>query len=159
MSEASLLVTIALMLIGGASGSTAGGMKITTMAVLFCAAIAAVRKRREVRCFGRRISSDTVKDAATIAFLYVTLFFAGSVAISSIEKLPVVDCMFETASAIATVGLTTGITAGLSAASHIILIALMYFGRVGGLTLFTAVAFGGRSGDDGSLPLGTIAVG
>lgn len=159
MSEASLLVTIALMLIGGASGSTAGGMKITTMAVLFCAAIAAVRKRREVRCFGRRISSDTVKDAATIAFLYITLFFAGSVAISSIEKLPVVDCMFETASAIATVGLSTGITAGLSAASHIILIALMYFGRVGGLTLFTAVAFGGRSGDDGSLPLGTIAVG
>lgn len=74
MSEASLLVTIALMLIGGASGSTAGGMKITTMAVLFCAAIAAVRKRREVRCFGRRISSDTVKDAATIAFLYITLF-------------------------------------------------------------------------------------
>ena len=66
--------------------------------------------------------------------------------------------MFETASAIATVGLTTGITAGLSAASHVILIILMYFGRVGGLTLFTAVA-GSVHSDDGRLPLGTIAVG
>ena len=158
MSEASLMTTIALMLIGGASGSTAGGMKLTTLAVLFCAAVAAVRKRKEVRCFGRRIGSNTVKDAATIAFLYVSLFVAGSIAIATIEKLPMLPCMFETASAIATVGLSTGITAGLSAASHVILIILMYFGRVGGLTLFTAVA-GGVHSDDGRLPLGTIAVG
>ena len=158
MSEASLTTTIALMLIGGASGSTAGGMKLTTLAVLFCAAVAAVRKRKEVRCFGRRIGSNTVKDAATIAFLYVSLFVAGSIAIATIEKLPMLPCMFETASAIATVGLSTGITAGLSAASHVILIILMYFGRVGGLTLFTAVA-GGVHSDDGRLPLGTIAVG
>ena len=158
MSEASLTTTIALMLIGGASGSTAGGMKLTTLAVLFCAAVAAVRKRKEVRCFGRRIGSNTVKDAATIAFLYVSLFVAGSIAIATIEKLPMLPCMFETASAIATVGLSTGITAGLSAASHVILIILMYFGRVGGLTLFTAVA-GSVHSDDGRLPLGTIAVG
>lgn len=158
MSEAGLAVTILLMLTGGSSGSTAGGMKITTLAVLLLSAVSVFRKRKEVRCFGRRIEDETVKSAAAIAFLYVLLFFLSGVVISATEGLPVIDCLFESASAIATVGLTTGITASLGVFSHIILMLLMYFGRVGGLTLLTAMLFGRRT-EDGRLPVGIIAVG
>lgn len=158
MSEAGRAVTIVLMMIGGSSGSTAGGMKITTVAVLLYSAVSVFRKRKEVRCFGRRIEEDTVKQAATISFLYILLFAAGGIAISAIEDLPVLDCLFESASAVATVGLTVGITSTLSLASRLILIFLMYFGRVGGLTLLTAVLFG-RKTEDGRLPVCTIAVG
>ena len=133
-------------------------MKITTVAVLLYSAVSVFRKRKEVRCFGRRIEEDTVKQAATISFLYILLFAAGGIAISAIEDLPVLDCLFESASAVATVGLTVGITSTLSLASRLILIFLMYFGRVGGLTLLTAVLFG-RKTEDGRLPVCTIAVG
>ncbi|MGN1052303.1 MAG: potassium transporter TrkG, partial [Candidatus Scatosoma sp.] len=107
---------------------------------------------------GRRIEDDTVKSASAIAFLYVLLFFLSGVVISGAEGLPVIDCLFESASAIATVGLTTGITASLGALSRVILMLLMYFGRVGGLTLLTAMLFGRRT-EDGRLPVGIIAVG
>ena len=158
MSEPGLAVTILLMLAGGASGSTAGGMKITTLAVLFFSAVSVFRKRKEVRCFGRRIEDETVKSASAIALLYVLLFFLSGVVISAAEGLPVIDCLFESASAIATVGLTTGITASLGALSRVILMLLMYFGRVGGLTLLTAMLFGRRT-EDGRLPMAIIAVG
>ncbi|MGN1062074.1 MAG: TrkH family potassium uptake protein [Candidatus Scatosoma sp.] len=158
MSEAGLAVTVLLMLVGGASGSTAGGLKITTLAVLVFASVSVFRKRKEVRCFGRRIEDETVKSASAIAVLYVLLFFISGIVISAAEQLPVIDCLFEAASAIATVGLTTGITASLGVLSRIILMLLMYFGRVGGLTLLTAMLFGHRT-EDGRLPVGIIAVG
>lgn len=131
---------ILLMLIGGSPGSTAGGIKTTTIAVLLLSAWS-VFQRSDTHCFGRRIADHTVKYASAVLMMYLSLFLFGGMLISAIENLPMVDCLFETASAIATVGLSLGITAKLSAASRIILIVLMYFGRVGGLTLvFAAIA-------------------
>ena len=142
MSEVGCFLMILLMLIGGSPGSTAGGMKTTTVAVLFYSSISVFRRRETIRCYGRRIDVDTVRSAATILMLYIVLFLAGGLAISWIEDLPVLTCLFESASAIGTVGLTLGITPGLSCASRVILILLMFFGRVGGLTLIFAAASG-----------------
>lgn len=127
-----------LMLIGGSPGSTAGGMKTTTIAVLVFSSISVFLKKDDVECFGRRIATITIKNAAAILLMYLMLFSLGGAAISTIENLPLSDCLFETASAIGTVGLTLGITPKLCVFSRLILIALMFFGRVGGLTIIFA---------------------
>ncbi len=132
------VITIILMLIGGSPGSTAGGMKTTTVAVLIFSAISVFRKKDDVECFGRRIADATLKNAAAILLMYLVLFLAGGLIISGIENLPLMECLFESASAIGTVGLTLGITPALGTVSRIILIGLMFFGRVGGLTLIFA---------------------
>lgn len=138
LSDIGRVITIMLMLIGGSPGSTAGGMKTTTFAVLIFSAISVFRKKNDVECFGRRISDSTIKNAAAIFLMYIMLFLIGGLIISSIEDLPLLDCIFETASAIGTVGLTLGLTSSLGIISRIILIMLMFFGRVGGLTLIFA---------------------
>ena len=137
-TDAGKFLSIVLMLIGGSPGSTAGGMKTTTIAVLLLNANGTFRHRDEASAFSRRISDQTVKIAATIFTLYLALFTISSMIISLVESLPLLTCMFEAASAIGTVGLTLGITPQLGPVSRGILIFLMYFGRVGGLTLIYA---------------------
>ena len=131
-------ITIFLMLIGGSPGSTAGGMKTTTIAVLVFSSISVFGKKDDVECFNRRISDVAIKNASAIFLMYLVLFIGGGLVISSIEKLPLSVCLFETASAIGTVGLSLGITPSVGNLSRVILIALMFFGRVGGLTLIFA---------------------
>lgn len=144
ISETGCMIMIALMLIGGSPGSTAGGMKTTTFAVMLSNAVSVFRRREHTHFFGRRISSDTLRNAATIFTMYVTLCLVGGCAISYMENLPLVTCLYETASAVGTVGLTLGITPELGLPSQYILIFLMYVGRVGGLTLIFAALTGGR---------------
>lgn len=140
-SEVGLSVSILLMLIGGSPGSTAGGMKTTTLTVILLSAVTVFKRRETVRCFGRRIDTDIVHNAAAIMLMYIVLFLAGGFSICWIEGLPLLTCMFESASAIGTVGLTLGITPTLGNVSRFILILLMFMGRVGGLTLiFAAVS-------------------
>jgi len=140
-SEVGLSVSILLMLIGGSPGSTAGGMKTTTLTVILLSAVTVFKRRETVRCFGRRIDTDIVRNAAAIMLMYIVLFLAGGFSICWIEGLPLLTCMFESASAIGTVGLTLGITPALGNVSRFILILLMFMGRVGGLTLiFAAVS-------------------
>ena len=158
MSETSKAVMILLMLIGGSPGSTAGGMKTTTFTVLILNAIATFRSQENAGAFGRRLEYHVIKNAATIAMLYFTLFFCGGIAISVYEGLPLLDCLYEAASAVGTVGLTLGITPGLHIFSQVVLIILMYLGRVGGLTLIYAV-FSGRNKGNARLPLEKIIVG
>lgn len=129
---------ILLMLIGGSPGSTAGGMKTTTLAVLIANATATFRQRDSAQFFGRRVDCSSVKTAATILTMYLVLFFGGAVFISAYENLPLSACLYETASAVGTVGLTLGITPQLRIPSQMVLILLMYLGRVGGLTLIYA---------------------
>ena len=143
-SEPGQAVIIALMLIGGSPGSTAGGIKTTTVAVLFATALSTFCRKEDTHFFGRRIDHDVVKNAATILLMYLVLFFFGGLAISIAEGLPMITCLFETASAVGTVGLTLGITPSLGTFSRIILIMLMFFGRVGGLTLIFAALSGSR---------------
>ena len=139
VSEPGQLITIFLMLIGGSSGSTAGGFKVTTLAVLAMTMTAVFRKRDTAECFGRRLSSESVHNAVAIFAIYMLLFLTGGILICGIEGIPLLTALFEAASAIATVGLSLGITAQLGAISQIILIGLMFFGRVGCLTLVYAV--------------------
>ncbi len=135
MSESGMLLMIVLMLIGGSPGSTAGGMKTTTMFVLVFWLKSSIGRHRSVNVFNRRIEQQAVNDALTILMMYLIMFLAGSALVAGIEKLPLITCMYEVASALGTVGLTLGITPSLSLASRIILILCMYFGRSGGLTL------------------------
>ena len=151
-------IMIFWMLVGGSPGSTAGGMKTTTVAVLLLTARAVFRRREQVECLGRRIGDDAVRHAVAIIVMYFALFFTSGVIICGIEGMPLLTCLFETASAIGTVGITLGITSQLGAVSRIILIALMFLGRVGGLTLIYA-AQATKAGTQSALPLEKITVG
>ena len=144
LSEGGMVIFMLLMLVGGSPGSTAGGMKTTTFAVLLANAAAVFRRRESTQFFGRRVPDDTVRSAATILTMYLTLFLTGGVLISRLEGLPLMSCLFETASAVGTVGVTLGITPGLGLVSRGILILLMFLGRVGGLTLIFAALSGSQ---------------
>ena len=152
------MITIMLMLIGGSPGSTAGGMKTTTVAVLLFSAISVFRRKNDVECFNRRIADSTIKNASAILLMYIVLFLAGGIIISGVEGLPLLACLFETASAIGTVGLSLGITSTLGGISKVILIALMFFGRVGGLTVIFATISAVRQ-NVSKKPLEKITVG
>ena len=158
LSEPGVLQMILLMLVGGSPGSTAGGMKTTTVAVLFLAGMTVFRRRDDVECFRRRIGQDVIRNAGTILFLYLLLFFIGSSVLCRVEGLPLLTCMFETASAVGTVGLTLGITPDLHLISRILLMLLMFLGRVGALTLVYALLPGGKN-PPGRKPLETVTVG
>ena len=158
MKGSSLGLTMALMLVGGSTGSTAGGMKTTTLAVLIANGLSVFTRKEDTQLFGRRIDSSVVRNAATIFMMYITLFFAGAVAISFIEGLSFQKCLFETASAVGTVGLSVGITPGLGIISRLILVVLMFLGRVGGLTIIFS-AFSGPARNFSKPPLEKITVG
>lgn len=142
ISEPGQLLTVLLMLTGGSPGSTAGGFKTTTLAVLLLSAAAVFRKRRGAQCFGRRVQDGVLQSACAVFMLYVLFFLAGGILICAIDQVPLMDALFEAASAIGTVGLSLGGTARFSMASRMILVFLMYVGRVGGLTLVYAVLAG-----------------
>lgn len=158
ISETGQMVIIILMLIGGSPGSTAGGMKTTTFAVLCASAKAVFQKKESAHFFGRRVPNDAVRTAATIFLMYIVLFLSGGMIISYREGLPLIQTLFETGSAIGTVGLSLGITPELGDVSHLILIGLMFFGRVGGLTLIFA-ALSENKINNSMLPLEKITVG
>ena len=150
MSDAGRSVMMLLMLIGGSPGSTAGGMKTTTIAVF--------RKRQNANCYGRRIDDSTVKNASAILFMYVFFSMLSAIIISITDGISMQMGMFETFSAIGTVGLTLGITPTLSAVSRFVLILLMFFGRVGGLTIIYA-AFSQKDASTLKYPMENITVG
>ncbi len=158
ISGSGQVLMIVCMLVGGSPGSTAGGMKTTTLAVLLTTALAVFRRKEQVTFSGRRIADDAVRQAVAILMMYLLLFSVSGLVICRIEGLPLISCLFETASAIGTVGLTLGITSRLSVASRLILILLMFLGRVGGLTLIYA-AQSVRKGTQSTLPLEKITVG
>lgn len=157
-SESGIFLMILLMLVGGSPGSTAGGMKTTTLAVLLSNAFSVFRHRDHARFFGRRVSEETVRSAATILTMYICFFVLGGMIISRVEALPLLKCLFETGSAIGTVGLTLGITPSLGQFSRAILIFLMYMGRVGGLTLIFATTAPSLN-NAARYPLGKLTVG
>ena len=158
MTESSKAIMILLMLVGGSPGSTAGGIKTTTLAVLILNAFSVCRKKNDTEVYGRRLECSAVKRASTIAVIYFLLFFIGGIIISTAEGMPLSACLYETASAVGTVGLTLGVTPQLSVLSQLILIVLMYLGRVGGLTLIYA-AISNKNQSGAKLPLEKITVG
>lgn len=158
LSESGIYIIIILMLIGGATGSTAGGIKINTVAVLTVAAFSTFSRKKEATAFNRRIAAEIIHSASAIFYIYTMAFVLSSLVMSKIEKLPLLSCMFETASAIATVGLTLGITTKLCIVSRCILMFLMFFGRVGGLTLIFAAVTKTEQAEK-KFPLEAVSVG
>lgn len=140
LSESGSIITMLLMFIGGSPGSTAGGIKTTTFVVLVLSTLACARNLSSTSILRKKINSDTVRQASAIIFTYISAVIAGSTVICAIENLPLKEVLFEVISAIATVGLSMGITPDLGTASRIIIIMLMYAGRIGGLTLVVALA-------------------
>ena len=140
MDGSSLLVTDMLMFIGGGSASTAGGIKVTTLAVLFLAAFAEARGHDDMEAYERRIPPEMLRLAVS-----VVLWGATTVAAASITLLLITDerldyVLFDVISAFATCGLSTGFTAGASDAAQYVLAATMFFGRIGTVTLAAALA-------------------
>lgn len=140
LSSAGKMLTVFLMFIGGSPGSTAGGMKTTTLAVIAISTFNGIRRRQSKGVFGRRLEDDAIHKASSVAFTNITLALFGIVLICAIQPaLNISDVIFEVSSAIGTVGMTTGITRDLVAASRIIIIFLMYCGRVGSISFALAL--------------------
>lgn len=141
--DETLMANYFLMFIGGGSAGTAGGIKITTFVVLFAVVLSEVVRRRDAGLFGRRFGHAVERQALTVIVLAGTLIFAATTYLSMITPLAFEDLLFEAISAFSTVGLSTGITADLPPAGQIVIIALMFIGRVGTITVATALALGG----------------
>lgn len=139
LTDGSKLLTIILMFIGGSPGSTAGGIKTTTLVVLLLCVHSNIKQTYGVNIFGRRLEDDAVKRAGTILTINLLLALTASLVIMALQPLGFSDILFETFSAIGTVGMTTGITRALHPISRVIIILLMYCGRIGSLSF--ALAF------------------
>jgi trk system potassium uptake protein TrkH len=144
LTEVSQVLSILLMLVGGSSGSTAGGLKTVTVGVLLLALKSCLRGREEVTFRERTIPQRKVLASLTLVLVVGAVFIVSSMAIAVVDGATYLSAAFEAASAIATVGLTTGITSGLSPLSHLMLICMMYLGRVGILSF--SLAFLTQSG-------------
>lgn len=128
------------MFIGGGSGSTAGGIRVTTLAVLLLAIWAEARGRRDIEAFGKRIGTEILRLAVSVTLVSLFIVIVGTVVFMAVTDIPLDRSLYEVISAFATCGLSTGITGDLNTAGKITLITLMYVGRVGSLTVVAALA-------------------
>lgn len=135
----SLVFTMFLMFVGGASGSTAGGVKVNSFGLLISAALSSVRGNEYARAFGREFGTGNVYRALALVMLYLGFASAVALALLMTEKFGSINLLFETLSALGTVGLTTGITPGLSLAGRLIVIVTMFVGRLGPLTFVSVL--------------------
>lgn len=144
LTNASAAVSLLLMLVGGSPVGTAGGVKTVTIAVLLCSAFATIRNRNSSTLFGRCISTDSIKKAVAVVAAFMVICFVSTVSLlAAMPEMDLLDVVFETVSATATVGLSRNLTSGLTAAGKIIILVTMYFGRVGPISL--AIALGSKS--------------
>lgn len=134
LSQSSKLFTVVLMFVGGSPGSTAGGVKTVTVVVLLYYVWYNLRGEKDGRIFGRRFEEEAVKKASIVFLLSLMMAVFATIAICFIQPLPMEDVLFEVVSAISTVGMSTGITRDLSTVSRIIIILLMYCGRIGSMS-------------------------
>ena len=140
MTQSTWFLLDGLMFIGGGSTSAAGGIKVTTLAVLFLAIIAEARGDRDTEAFGRRIPAEVLRLAIAATFLASLIVGMGTIALMEVSGLPLADALFETISAFATCGLSTGVTSALPTAGKYIIAILMFAGRTGTMTLAAALA-------------------
>lgn len=143
LTNASAAVSAILMMIGGSPVGTAGGMKTVTVAVLFCSALATIRNKSSAALFGRRISETAIKKAVAVAVSFLSVCTVSIVLLLATNNISFIDAIYESVSATATVGLSRNLTPSLNTAGKLIIIATMYLGRVGPISL--AVAFGSKN--------------
>lgn len=147
MTDAGKALSTVLMFIGGSSGSTAGGVKTVTMVVLLLFLGTRARGKKTVTVFRRTIPDDKVLDAMAIASIVIALALFGGIFLCATSPIGFTDALYESVSALATVGLTAGVTPNLSVASQLLIILYMYFGRVGVLTISLGFLMGDRADD------------
>ena len=159
LTNASSVVCLLLMFIGGSPVGTAGGIKTVTFAVLIASAFASIRNKEDTDLFGRRLTKQTVSKAVAVTCMSFIIMFVSTILLSAVTEASALDIVYETVSATATVGLTRNLTASLNSVGKIIIIVTMYLGRVGPISL--AVAFK-RGKDNQSIvrnPVEEISVG
>lgn len=140
LTDASSLITLILMFIGGAPAGTAGGIKVTTMALLVLCVVATVKGRSDIEIFGRRINRSSVNTGIAVIMIALAVVFTDVLLLLVIEGKDILDTVFEVVTAIGTVGLTRGITSELSWLGKLFIIITMYIGRIGPITM--VLAFG-----------------
>ena len=159
LTNASVAISVVLMLIGGSPVGTAGGMKTVTIAVLVCSAFATIKNKKCATLFGRRFSDESIKKAVAVAVMFLTICAASTVFLMATSNASAVDAVYETVSATATVGLSRNLTATLSTVGKLIIIVTMYFGRVGPISLAVALGSKNESQNVISEPTEDISIG
>ena len=153
------MLTIILMFIGGNSGSTAGGLKVTTFVIIAASLFTQARGHEYVVLFKRRISDKIVKQSGALFTAYVTMILISTIMISTVESFTLEQTLFEVVSAVGTVGLSLGVTAVAGIFTKIILILLMFAGRIGALALFGLFLKAERTENILEEPQGRVIVG
>jgi trk system potassium uptake protein TrkH len=159
LTNASSLVSLLLMVIGGSPVGTAGGMKTVTIVVLFCSTVATIKNKSSATLFGRSISSDSIRKAVAVSMTFITICFASTILLMAVSGASALDVIYEVVSATATVGLSRNFTSGLNVSGKLIIIATMYFGRVGPISLAVAVGSKNESQNVISEPTEEISIG
>ena len=159
LTNPSAAVSIILMLIGGSPVGTAGGMKTVTIAVLVCSAFATIKNKSSATLFGRRISEESIKKAVAVVVMFLVICATSTILLMATNNISIIDAVYETVSATATVGLSRNLTATLNTFGKIIIIVTMYFGRVGPISL--AVAIGSKNESQNVIyePVENISIG
>ena len=159
LTDASAAVSLILMQIGGSPVGTAGGMKTVTIAVLLCSAFATIRNKNSATLFGRRISEDSVKKAVAVVVMFMMICAASTILLMATSDSSALDAIYETVSATATVGLSRNLTSSLNVFGKIVIIATMYLGRVGPISLAVVLGSKNKSQNVISEPTEEISVG
>ena len=159
LTNASAAVSIILMMIGGSPVGTAGGMKTVTIAVIVCSAFATIRNKNSATLFGRRISEESIKKAVAVVVMFLVICAISTIFLMATNNASVIDAVYETVSATATVGLSRSLTATLNTFGKLIIIITMYFGRVGPISLAIALGSKNESQNVISEPTEDISIG
>ena len=159
LTNASSLVSLLFMMIGGSPVGTAGGMKTVTIVVLFCSTIATIKNKSSATIFGRCISSDSIRKAVAVSVTFISICFTSTVLLMAVSDVSALDVIYEVVSATATVGLSRNFTSSLNVLGKIIVIATMYLGRVGPISLAVAVGSKNESQNVISEPTEEISIG
>ena len=159
LTNASAAISVILMLVGGSPVGTAGGMKTVTIAALVCSASATIRNKKGATLFGRRLSDDSIKKAVAVVIMFMTICATSTVLLMATNETSVIDAVYETVSATATVGLSRNLTATLNTFGKLLIITTMYFGRVGPISLVIALGSKNESQNVISEPTEDISIG
>ena len=159
LTNASAVVSLILMMIGGSPVGTAGGMKTVTIAVLICSAVATINSKNDATLFGRRISTESIKKAVAVVVMFITICATSTVLLMATSDASAIDAVYETVSATATVGLSRNLTTTLNTFGKLIIIVTMYFGRIGPISLAVALGSKNKSQNIISEPEEEISIG
>jgi trk system potassium uptake protein TrkH len=159
LTGAGALASLLLMVVGGSPVGTAGGVKTVTVVILFCSAFSTIRSKNQATLFNRAVSEDSVRKAVAVVASFVIIMFSSAVLLSAVTNADFIDIMYESVSATATVGLSRNFTSSLNLAGKAIIIATMYLGRIGPITLALALGNRGENRNTVSEPMEDISIG